>query len=187
MVAKYPDITDWHNLNKYADLFKTSESGNLGQFLGSDPTFVQYDEALIKNLGLNYKDVFSGSEAVTITAFKAAEANKTPLIGYFYDPQWLLSEIPLVQIKLPAYTPGCDKDLKAVACDYPPYDLDKIASKKFADANSTAYQFIKNFKWTNDDQNIVAGYIARDGMSDDDAAKKWIDANPDKVAAWLPK
>ncbi|MEO8468215.1 MAG: glycine betaine ABC transporter substrate-binding protein, partial [Chloroflexota bacterium] len=24
MVAKYPDITDWNNLNKYADLFKTS-------------------------------------------------------------------------------------------------------------------------------------------------------------------
>ena len=23
------------------------------------------------------------------------------------------------------------------------------------------------------------------GMSDDDAAKKWIDANPDKVKAWL--
>ena len=102
MVDKYPDITDWHNLNKYADLFKTSESGDKGQFLGSDPTFVQYDEALIANLGLNYKDVFSGSEAATITAFQQADKNKTPLIGYFYDPQWLLSEIKLVQIHLPA-------------------------------------------------------------------------------------
>ena len=37
MVDKYPDITDWNNLNKYADLFKTSESGDKGQFLGSDP------------------------------------------------------------------------------------------------------------------------------------------------------
>ena len=34
MVTEYPDITDWNNLNKYADLFKTSESGDLGQFLG---------------------------------------------------------------------------------------------------------------------------------------------------------
>ena len=31
MVTEYPDITDWENLNKYADLFKTSESGDLGQ------------------------------------------------------------------------------------------------------------------------------------------------------------
>src|SRR5688572_13651839 len=26
MVTEHPDITDWNNLNKYADLFKTSES-----------------------------------------------------------------------------------------------------------------------------------------------------------------
>ena len=50
---------------------RRSESGDKGQFLGSDPTFVQYDEALIANLGLNYKVVFSGSEAATITAFQA--------------------------------------------------------------------------------------------------------------------
>ena len=52
MAEQYPDITDWNNLNKYADLFKTPESGGKGQFLGGDPTFVQYDEALITNLGL---------------------------------------------------------------------------------------------------------------------------------------
>ena len=44
---------------------------------------------------------------------------------------------------------------------------------------------VKNFKWTNDDQNIVSAYIAQDGMSPDDAAKKWIEENPDKVDAWL--
>ena len=37
MVEEYPDITDWENLNKYADLFKTSESGDKGQFLGERP------------------------------------------------------------------------------------------------------------------------------------------------------
>ena len=47
MVDKYPDITDWNNLNKYASMFKTSESGDKGQFLASDPTFVTNDEALI--------------------------------------------------------------------------------------------------------------------------------------------
>ena len=44
---------------------------------------------------------------------------------------------------------------------------------------------IKNFQWTNDDQNLVSSYIAQDGMSPDDAAKKWIEDNQDKVDAWL--
>jgi glycine betaine/proline transport system substrate-binding protein len=186
MVETYPDITDWHNLNKYADLFKTSESGDKGQFLGSDPTFVQYDEALITNLGLNFKDVFSGSEAATITAFQQADKNKTPLIGYFYDPQWLQSEIKLVQIKLPAYTPGCDADLKKVACDYPPYILNKIVRTKFATDGGEAATFVKNFKWGNADQNSVADAITNKNMSAEDAAKQWIDANTATWQDWMP-
>ena len=63
MVKKYPDITNWKNLNKYASLFKTSESGGQGQLLDGDPGFVTNDEALVKNLKLKYKVVFAGSEA----------------------------------------------------------------------------------------------------------------------------
>jgi glycine betaine/proline transport system substrate-binding protein len=187
MADKYPDITDYKNLNKYADMFKTSESGDKGQLLDGDPSYVTNDVALVQNLNLNFKVVQGGSEATLITSLQQAQTQQKPLLAYFYSPQWALHDLKLAQVHLPPYTAGCDADPKKVACDYPEYDLDKVASKKFADTNNTAFQFIKNFQWTNDDQNVVAGYIARDGMSDDDAAKKWIDANPDKVAAWLPK
>jgi glycine betaine/proline transport system substrate-binding protein len=186
MIDQYPDMADWNNLNKYASLFKTSESGDKGQFLGSDPTFVQYDEALITNLHLNFKDVFSGSEAATITAFQQADKNKTPLIGYFYDPQWLLNEIKLVQIHLPAYVAGCDADLKKVACDYPPYVLNKIVRTAWLTSGGDAATFIKNFKWGNKDQNSVADAITNKSMTPEDAAKQWIDANPSVWQAWMP-
>src|SRR6266496_3190496 len=45
MVDKYPDIADYRNLNKYADLFKTSESKGKGQFLAGDPSYVSNDKA----------------------------------------------------------------------------------------------------------------------------------------------
>ncbi len=185
MAKKYPDITDWNNLNKYASMFKTSESGSQGQILDGDPSFVTNDAALVTNLKLDYKVVYAGSEAALITAFRQAEARKTPLIGYFYDPQWFLSEVPLVKVKLPAYTDGCDADAAKVACDYPDYQLDKIASKRFADSGSPAYSLIQKFSWTNIDQNVVAKYIAEDKMTPEAAAKKWVAANPDKVKAWL--
>ncbi len=186
MAAQYPDITDWQNLNKYAAMFKTSESGGQGQVLDGDPSFVTNDEALVKNLNLNYKVVYAGSETALIQAFRQAEEKKTPLLGYFYEPQWFFSEIKLVKVNLPPYTPGCDADAAKVACDYPKYVLDKIVSKTFADANGPAFQLVKNFKWTNEDQNEVAKYIAVDKMTPDAAAKKWVDANKDKVKAWLP-
>jgi glycine betaine/proline transport system substrate-binding protein len=185
LAKAYPDVLDYNNLNKYADKFKTTESKGKGQLLDGDPSYVTNDEALVKNLNLNFSVVYSGSEDALIAAFRAAEQNKTWLIGYFYEPQWFLSDVALVHVKLPAYTPGCDADAAKVACDYQPYDLDKIASTKFANSGTAAAAFIKNFQWTNDDQNQVALYIAKDKMKDEDAAKKWIDANPDKVNAWL--
>ena len=61
LAKEHPDILDYKNLNKYADKFKTSESGGKGQFLGADPSYVQFDEAIVNNLDLNFKVVFSGS------------------------------------------------------------------------------------------------------------------------------
>jgi glycine betaine/proline transport system substrate-binding protein len=186
MVEDYPDITDYQNLNKYAELFKTSESGDQGQFLGSDPSFVQYDEALVQNLDLNFKVIFSGGEAATIKAYQQAEAQKTPLIGYFWDPQWLHAQIKLVRVHLPPYTEGCDADLEKVACDYPEYKLNKIVSKKFADTGGKAYELVKNFNWTNEDQNLVSDYITNQNMTAEAAAAKWIAENESKWKAWIP-
>jgi glycine betaine/proline transport system substrate-binding protein len=185
LAKEHPDILDWHNLNKYAAQFKTSESGNQGAFLDGDPSYVTNDVALVKNLNLNFKVIFTGSEDALIQAFKNAEAQKKWVIGYFYEPQWFLSEVKLVHIPLPPYTPGCDADAQKVACDYQPYDLDKIVSTKFANSGSPAMTLVKNFKWTNDHQNDVARDIAENKLSDEAAAKKWVDAHPDVWQPWL--
>lgn len=187
MAEQYPDITDWNNLNKYADLFKTSESGDKGQLLDGDPSYVTNDEALVKNLNLNFKVVTGGSEAALIQSFRQAQAQRTPLLAYFYEPQWLFNELKLVKVNLPPYTEGCDADPAKIACDYPPYDLDKIVAKKFADANGPGYQLIKNFQWTAEDQNTVSTMIAQDKLPPEEAAKKWVEANKDKWQAWLPQ
>ncbi len=185
LATEHADVLDWNNLNKYADKFATSESGGKGQLLDGDPSFVTNDEALVKNLNLNFKVVYAGSETALIQAFRQAEKNKTWMIGYFYAPQWFLSEVPLKKVALPKYTDGCDADAAKIACDYPEYKLNKLVSTKFTDAGTPALSLVKKFSWTNDDQNVVAKYIASDKMPPEDAAKKWVDANPDKIKAWL--
>ncbi|MEU0896049.1 ABC transporter substrate-binding protein [Streptomyces massasporeus] len=185
LAKAHPDITDWKNLDKYASKFKTSESGGKGQLLDGDPSYVTNDEALVKNLKLDFKVVYAGSETALIQAYRNAEKNKEWVIGYFYEPQWFLSEVPLEKVGLPAYKEGCDADAEKVACDYPVYELDKIVSAKFAKSGSPAHDLVKNFTWTNDDQNTVAKYIAVDKMAPEAAAKKWVEANRDKVDAWI--
>ena len=196
MADEYPDILDWENLNDYADMFETSESDGKGQLLDGDPSYVTNDEALVKNLDLDYKVVVGGSEAALLTSFRSAQENKTPLLAYFYTPQWYAEvdgqatpgvedPVQIAHVALPPYEEGCDADPAKVACDYPPYDLNKLISTEFADSGSPAVDLIKNFEWTNEDQNTVASYIGQDGMDPDEAAQKWVDDNQDKVDAWL--
>jgi glycine betaine/proline transport system substrate-binding protein len=185
LAKEHPDILDWKNLNKYASDFATSETGDQGQFLGADPSYVQFDEAIVSNLDLNFKVVFSGSEAASITAFQKAEDNHEFLIGYFYQPQWLFAELPLKPVKLPPYKDGCEEPPASTDCDYPNTVLKKVVSTDWAKSGSPAVDLVKNFEWTNEDQNLVGKYIADDGMDPEDAAKKWIDENQEKVSAWL--
>ena len=178
--------TDPTVLNTFADQFKTSESGGKGQILDGAPSFVTNDQGMINGFGLNFKVVYSGSEAASNKAIQSAIDKQKPILAYYYTPNWFSAKVALVHIELPAWTAGCDTDPKTIKCDYPPYHLNKIVSTKFATSGSPAFTLISKFKWTNDDQNLVASYITSDKMTDDAAAKKWLDANPDKWKAWLP-
>jgi glycine betaine/proline transport system substrate-binding protein len=187
MVKEYPGITDYRNLNKYARLFRTEKTGNAGQILDGDPTFVTNDEALVKNLGLNYKVIYSGSEAALIKAAQEATRKRTPLLMYFYEPQWLFTKVKLVKVALPPYAVGCDADAKKVACDYPPYLLDKIVSRTFAEKGGKAYELVRNFNWTNDDQNAVASDMINEKMTAGEAAARWVAENKIVWKDWIPR
>jgi glycine betaine/proline transport system substrate-binding protein len=186
LAQEHPEVLDYQNLNDFAEEFATSETGDKGQFLGADPSYVQFDEAIISNLDLDFEVVFSGSEAASITAFQQAEENKEFLIGYFYEPQWLFAELPLEKVALPPYEEGCQDNPAGVDCDYPETVLKKILSTSWVEEGGPGVELVQNFEWTNEDQNQVAQYISDEGMSPEDAAAQWVEENPDKVEAWLP-
>jgi glycine betaine/proline transport system substrate-binding protein len=185
LAEEHPEVLDYENLNDFASDFATSETGDKGQFLGADPSYVQFDEAIIENLGLDFEVVFSGSEAASITAFQQAEKNKEFLIGYFYEPQWLFADLPLEKVALPPYEEGCQDDPAEVDCDYPETVLKKILSTSWVEEGGPGVELVQNFEWTNDDQNLVAKYISDEGMSNEDAAARWVEENPDIVEGWL--
>ncbi len=188
MAAKYPDITDSKNLNKYASLFKTADSGGKGAWYEGPPGYTTIGEKLVSANKLNFKVIFSGSEAALVDGFTKAEANKTAFIGYAWQPWTLFAKIPNLEtghVKFPA-NDWTDAAKASGLTDYPSSPLMKLISKKLNDANDPFTTLVKNFSWTNDDQNSVAADI-ESGSTAAVAAQKWIDANPDKVKAWLGK
>jgi glycine betaine/proline transport system substrate-binding protein len=93
----------------------------------------------------------------------------------------------MTEVKLPAYKDGCDADPKKVACAYPKTPLQKYLNADFSKSGGKAAAFLKNFKWTTEDQNEVSLLIADQKLSPDEAAKKWIDEHESTWRSWLPK
>lgn len=186
MVAKYPDILDSANLNKYASLFKTSDSGGKGAWYEGPPGYTTIGEKMISANKLNFKAISTGSEAALVDVLTKAEANKTPALAYFYEPHTLFVNIPgldKARVKFPA-NDWADAAKASGKSDYPETVLQKLATTKLVDSGSVFATIVKNFTWTNADQNSVSADI-EGGMDPAEAAQKWIDANPDKVKAWL--
>jgi glycine betaine/proline transport system substrate-binding protein len=182
---QHPDIRNWKNLNKYANRFRTAESGGKGQLMDGSPSYVTNDEALVKNLKLRYQVVFAGSEAAQITQMRQFAKEKKPFLTYWYQPQWLFKKVPMTEVKLPPYKDGCDADLKKITCAYPKTPLQKYLNAGFSKSGGRAAQLLKRFKWTTEDQNEVSLMIADQKLSPDEAAKKWVDSHESVWKAWL--
>ena len=186
MVAKYPDITDSKNLNKYADLFKTTDSGDKGAWYEGPPGYTTVGEKMIAANKLNFKAIAAGSEAGLIDVLTKAEKNKTPALAYWWEPSTLFVKIPgldKARVNFPA-NDWTDAAKASGLTDYPETTLMKLATTKLMNSGSIFATIVKNFKWTNADQNSVAADI-EGGMTPEAAAQKWIKANQATADSWL--
>jgi glycine betaine/proline transport system substrate-binding protein len=191
LLQENPEFKTWRGLKGNETLFRTPESGSQGMFLGGDPSYVQKDKQLIELLDLNFKHVTVGAEPAEVARFTQAIRQKKPVIFYWWTPQYLNASLDLVEVKLPPRFKGCKDDASAggnmrqYRCAYAADPLNKVFSKEFAQNGGRAYSFLRKWKWSNTDQNLVAKWIAGDKMKPDKAAEKWAKANAAKVNAWL--
>ncbi|GAA3008454.1 ABC transporter substrate-binding protein [Streptomyces fulvorobeus] len=183
---EHPDVTDWRNLDDHADELRTPESGDKGQLMDGSPSYVTNDTALVKNLDLDYKVVFAGSEAAQITQIQQFAKEKKPFLSYWYQPQWLFNEVPMVEVKLPEYTEACGaKAPEDIDCAYPRTPLQKYLNADFSQRGGEAADFLKKFNWTEDAQNEVSRMIASENLTPQEAAGRWIGKNPQVWKKWL--
>ncbi len=186
MVEQYPELATWEGFAdpELAGLFATAETGELGQFLGGDPSFVQYDEAIIANLGLPLQVVYAGSEEAILAALDAAYNREEPILFYLWTPHSAHNAYDLTEVALPAYSDACAETAPdGVDCDYPADELFKIIS---ADLGGDAASFLNAMNYETSDQVEMLASVEIDGLSVDEAASSWIEAHPDTWGAWLP-
>jgi glycine betaine/proline transport system substrate-binding protein len=188
MLTDHPELASWEGLKTDAALFKTAESGDAGQILDGDPSFVTFDQPIADNLGLDLKVVYGGSEAAELAALDAAYQKEGAILMYFWTPHWAQSKYDLTMVQLPEVSPACTaaaaEDASKYACAYPEDDLYKAFNADLQTDAPAAFALLSAMSYTNDDQNAIALDI-NNGMTPEEAARKWVDANPDVWQPWV--
>lgn len=187
-----PTLATWEGFQDPATaaLFATAETGDSGRFLGTDPSYAQFDEQIIENLGLPLQVQFSGSEPATVAELDARAAANEPIVLYWWTPTAAVAKYDLVNVELPSYTDECGASAAAadggVDCDYPEDVLFKAASAMLKDKDADVYTFLENFAITTDDQLEMLPTMEIDGEDPAKVAADWVDAHGDTWKAWLP-
>lgn len=190
LLTDHPELATWEGFttDAAATLFATAETGDKGQFLGGDPSFVQYDGDIIANLGLPFEVVFAGSEEAILAQLDTAYSREEPVLFYFWTPHSIHAKYDLTRVELPAYSDDCyaEADSGGVDCDYPGDELFKIFWSGLAEAAPDAHQLLTNMQYTTDAQIEMIAAVEIDGQSVEEAAQAWVDANEDLWRTWLP-
>jgi len=187
VLDEHPAMTSWEGLRGAEGVFATTETRTSGRFLAADPSFVQFDDAIIRNLGLDLVVVQSGSEAAQLATVEAAIGRREPVLFYFYTPHWLHARHELTMVELPAWTEACEALPAAQRdCGYPEDILFKAFHAGLAARLPEAHALLSALRLTNADQDAITFAMDVEGASPDAAARAWVDANEAVWRAWLP-
>ena len=181
-----PDLVSYEDLNQYADVFATSETGDKGKLLDFTPAWDLRSDERIAALGLNYQVVFSGTEAASFASLAANYQRGDPFLMLMWTPHWSHSKYELIEIQLPEYTEECWPSGESFNCGWPVDPVTKLAWSGLEDDFPEAYEFFQNFTITNEQQNEMVLSVTDDGKDYTEAAQDWIDANEDIWSVWIP-
>ncbi|WP_233889826.1 glycine betaine ABC transporter substrate-binding protein [Paraburkholderia flagellata] len=142
------------------------------QGIGPGSGLMQASEKSVEAYKLNGYNLQSSSEAGMLAAVSRAYQTKQWVVATVWSPHWLWQKWQMRYLKDPKGTLGGEEQIHA------------FASKQFATKFPRADVFFKHFKLTLADVEA----IELEGNSTNDyasAAKKFVDAHPDKLKAWL--
>lgn len=91
------------DLEKYKDIFEDEEVSSMGRIYGALPGW-EADEILYKKykeygLDKTFRYFRPGSEAALATAFTSAYEKGEPIVGYYWEPTWLMGMYDFVLLK----------------------------------------------------------------------------------------
>jgi glycine betaine/proline transport system substrate-binding protein len=173
-----PGLPDWKALDACAAKLATAETGGKGRFVGPPADWGKHYSERIQALKMN---------------LQAAYDRKEPVVLFNWTPNFIEAKFKGEFVKFPDYEPACLTDPKWGSNPDAVYDcgapakgyLKKAGSKALTEKWPGAEAILKKVSFTNPQIAAAASMVDVDGMTPEDAAKKWIAENEASWKAWV--
>lgn len=129
-------------------------------------------EKAITDYGLEGWNLLESSSAAMATELQTAYENEQPIIVTGWTPHWKFGKMDLKYLEDPKNIYGGAEQIHT------------IVRKGLSEDQPSAYTFLDQFEWTPEAMASVMVDI-QDGLSEDEAAAKWVEANESLVNEWV--
>ena len=181
-----PDLSTVSDLNKYASVFATSDTGTKGRLLEFTPAWDTRPDERLEAFGADFQPVFAGSEGAALAELDAAFQRGDPILTYLWEPHWAHAKYNLVQIEMPEWTSDCYPEGDNFNCGFPTDPVAKLIWPGLEEEFPEAYAFLSNFQMTNAQQNEIVLNLTENDLTVRQAAQEWVDANETVWRGWIP-
>ncbi|GMK38882.1 glycine betaine-binding protein OpuAC [Paenibacillus sp. CCS19] len=144
------------------------------KIVGIDPGagLMKQTEKAMADYELSDWKLVEGSSAAMAAALDKAYKNEEPIIVTGWTPHWMFAKYDLKYLEDSKGSFGQDEEIHTI-----------VRNGLKEDAPS-AYFMLDRFEWTPDEMAVVMNAVA-DGTKAEEAAAQWVEANADKVDAWV--
>ena len=170
-----PGMPDWDAFIGCADIFATAETIPNGRFLDYPSEWLSRGGDLIRNEGLPFDVVPSGSEGALVTEFMSAVERKAPLVMMFWAPHWMLFQHEFGWVEIP-------EDLVNAYSMQKPRVL-MLGWPGMVDEWPAAYRFLLAFQINNSIQEYLMDEIDNNKRDLMEVTGEWLDENQE---FWQP-
>jgi len=187
-----PGAGTWDGLNACASQFATAETAPKGRFVGPPADWGKHYADRIKALQMDFVAINVGQAATLWAELQSAYDRKEPIVLFNWTPNFIESKFDGLFVDFPEPDPACFSDASwgpnpnaTGDCGAPRSGwLKKAAWSGIADQWPAAWKVLQKVNFTNAQIAAAALMVDVDGMSPEDAAKKWVADNQSIVASW---
>jgi glycine betaine/proline transport system substrate-binding protein len=166
----------------------------MGRYLAGPVDWEKPDRERAEALGLNFEIVNAGQASVLWAELDSASRRKEPIILFNWTPNWVEAKYPGKFIEFPEHHADCESDPAwgtnpdlTHDCGNPAKGwLKKGVWSGLPDQWPCAFELIQNINFDNAQIAEAASRVDVDGMTPEEAAKKWIDENKAVWETWMP-